>query len=131
MATTDSGAEVDLGADTTAFERDMRLLGEQFAALIQHIREGLAPAFEVMGAALSQVYYLDPEGPYSGRQGEPVLTEADARAALDHAARTVMLRGRRLPKCHRRYAKARYLACRRLLGEAALREVATRQFLST
>ncbi len=124
--------EVDISVDTTDFERGMRLLGEQLAAFGEAAREALAPAFAALHAALDPIYCVDPGTPYSGHEGEPILTETDARAVLAHAEATSMLwRGRKIPKHHRRYAKARYLACRRILGEAPLRDVRTNQFLST
>jgi hypothetical protein len=127
---TDTG-EVDITIDTTEFNRAMREVGEAMAAIGQVLVERWHPIMVALAAAVAPIYCLDPGGPYSAHQGEPIVTEADARAALAHAAATVMWPARKIPKRHRRYAKGRYLACRRILGAAALRDVATNQFLST
>lgn len=129
---TDAGeVEVDISVDTTEFERAMREVGQALAVIGEVLVERWRPVMTALAAALGPVYCLDPGTPWSERQGQAIVTEADARAALAHAAATVMWPNRKMPKRHRRYAKGRYLACRRLLGEAALREVATNQFLST
>lgn len=129
---TDAGeVEVDISVDTTEFERAMREVGQALAVIGEVLVERWRPVVTALAAALGPVYCLDPGTPWSERQGQPIVTEADARAALAHAAATVMWPARKMPKRHRRYAKARYLACRRLLGAHALHGVATNQFLST
>lgn len=123
--------DVTIDMDVSEFTDAMQEAGAALAQIAEILGELWRTAADSLVTAFASLYCLDPGGPYSARQGEAIHTEADALTVVDHASRTVMWPGKRMPKRHRRYAKARYLACRRILGAEGVRGVPVNQFLST
>ena len=114
---------------------DFTAVGEAMRDVLDQIRGPFEAAFAGIAAAFGSAAYLPPSW---GRppSGAPMRTHYEALYALNWATDTTVLR--RLPKPARRYAKSRYLECRRIIGPAAWRShlarrggVSINQFIST
>lgn len=123
--------DVTVDLDVSEFTDAMQEVGAALAQIAEVLGERWRTVADSLVTAFAPIYCPNPGGPYSARQGEAIRTEADALAVVDHAFRTVMWPGRRIPKQCRRYAKTRYLACRRILGAEGVRGVPVNRFLST
>lgn len=139
-----AGTEIDTDTDAEAAADGERLakltagfaaIGEATRDVLDHIRGPFEAAFAGIAASFGRAAYLPPSW---GRppSGAPMRTYYEALYALNWATDTTVLR--RLPKPARRYAKARYLECRRVLGPTAWRShlarrggVSINQFVST
>lgn len=135
---TDTDTDAEAAADGERLAKlaaDFAAVSEAMRDVLDHIRGPFEAAFAGLTAAFGRAVYLPPSW---GRppSGAPMRTHYEALYALNWATDTTVLR--RLPKPARRYAKARYLECRRVLGPTAWRShlarrggVSINQFVST
>lgn len=126
-----SDIDISIHVDAEELAQRLREVGDAF----RHIQEAMRPTWAHIEAAFTEafrdVYVIGPGTYWSTRAGQPIRTKTDALAALIEASGTERWCGRRIPKARRRYAKARYLECRRILGGRLMRDVSINQFLST
>lgn len=139
-----TGPEIDTDTDAEAaadgerlakLAADFAAVGEAMRDALGHLRGPFEAAFAGLAADFGRAAYLPPSW---GRppSGAPMRTYYEALYALNWARDTTVLG--RLPKPARRYAKARYLECRRVMGPAAWRShlarrgrVSINQFFAT
>jgi hypothetical protein len=131
-ATTEPEPERD-GIDKLA--ADFAAIGDAFGEVLLELHGPFGRAAALLAAAFGAAAYIPP-GWGRPPEGRPMDTGYAALYALNWAADTEVCG--RLPKRLRRYAKRRYLECRRVIGPAEWRRlqrrrggVAVNQFVST